>query len=360
MDKNYYDILGVSKNASDEEIKSAYRKLALKWHPDRWASKSEAEKADAEQKFKDIAEAYGVLSDPEKKRNYDMFGTADGSPHMGGGFESGFPGGFPGGFGSFDDVFNFFGGRRGAHANASNVPEPGASLNYQFGVSLEEIYNGGSREIEYDIESRCGHCNGTGGTGLETCPYCHGTGMITEVKRMGYSTIQTSHPCHHCGGAGTVIKNKCSHCGGTGVLKTKKKVKVDIPRGVEEGYVKAYPGYGYESKNPNGRNGDLNIQFVYQFDEKKYRISGNNVYELVNVPYYDCIAGAKKTVKLPDGTTADYEVPKYTKDGAQIPIVGKGLKGIGNYIIVVNIDMPNAVASKEMDLIQKIQKLHKK
>lgn len=356
MDKNYYDILGVSKNASDEEIKSSYRKLALKWHPDRHVNDSADKKAEAEQKFKDIAEAYGVLSDPEKKKNYDMFGTVDGVPNMSGGFSRG----FPGGFGGFDDVFDFFSGRRRAHANASNVPEPGASINYSLGVSLEEIYNGATREIEYKIEGRCGHCNGTGGTGLETCPYCHGTGMITEVKRMGYSTIQTSHPCHHCHGEGTIIKNKCSHCGGTGTTKIKKKFKVDIPRGVEQGYIKVFQGEGYESKNPAGRPGDLNIQFIYQFDEKKYRISGNNVYELVNVPYYDCIAGAKKTVKLPDNTTAEYEIPKYTKDGAQIPIRGKGLKGMGNYVIVVDIEMPNAVSSKEMDLIQKIQKLHKK
>lgn len=357
MDKNYYDILGVSKNASDEEIKSAYRKLALKWHPDRHVNNSPDKKEEAEQKFKDIAEAYGVLSDPEKKKNYDMFGTADGSPGMEWG---GFPGGFPSGFGGFDDVFNLFSGRRRSNANAHNVPEPGASINYSFGVSLEEIYNGGSKEIEYEIDGRCGHCNGTGGTGLETCPYCHGTGMITEVKRMGYSTIQTSHPCHHCGGSGTVIKNKCSYCNGTGTVKIKKKVKIDIPRGVEEGTIKVFNGDGYESKNPAGRNGDLNVQFVYDLDTQKYRISGKNVYELVNVPYYDCIAGSKKTVKLPDGTNVDYIIPKYTKDGTQIPIKGKGLNGIGDYIVVVNIEMPNAVSSKEMDLIEKIQKLHKK
>ena len=173
MAKNYYEILGVDKNSSIDEIKKKVRALSLKWHPDRHANESEDKKKEAEEKFKEIAEAYAVLSDPDKKRKYDTYGTVDDVPDFSGGF-SGFPGFNFGGMGDIDadDIFNIFRGRGGRGSRAERH-EPGATINMQLGVTLEEIYNGATKEVEYDIETRCGHCGGQGGHGLKTCPHCH-------------------------------------------------------------------------------------------------------------------------------------------------------------------------------------------
>ncbi len=354
--KDYYKILGVDKNASEDEIKKAYRKEALKWHPDRHVNDSEAKKKEAEEKFKEVAEAYDVLTDPEKKQMYDTYGTVDGN--VGGGFSGGFSSGFPGGFGMDpDDIFNIFRGR-GQRRSREDIHEPGSTINIQVGVTLEEIYNGGTKNIDYDIEIRCGHCGGVGGKGIKTCPHCHGTGMLTETRSNGWMTSTSSRPCPYCHGTGKTVEEVCKECGGTGVKKQHKNINVNIPKGVENGYQIRMGGYGYESKDPKGENGDLIITFVYQFDQSKYRINGYTLFELVDVPYYDVILGTEKEVVLPNKEKIKVNIPKCSKDGTQVTVYGKGLNG-GNYVLVINVSYPNAISSKEQDALEKIKKLHK-
>lgn len=356
--KDYYKILGVDRNATEDEIKKNYKKLALKWHPDRHANESEDKKKEAEEKFKEIAEAYAVLTDPEKKKMYDTYGTVDGN--MGGGFSGGFPGGFH--FGGMDmdpdDIFNAFMGRSARRGRYEMTHKPGASINLQVGVTIEEVYCGGSKNVDYDIETRCGHCGGQGGHGIKTCPYCHGSGMITETTRGAWGISQVSRPCNHCHGKGTVVEEVCKECGGTGVKKQRKNVTITIPKGVENGGQIKIDGAGYESKDPKGINGDLIVTFVYQFDQSKYRVAGNILYELIDVPYYDIILGAEKEITLPNKEKIKVKIPKCSRDGAQITVPSKGLN-YGNYIAVVNVTYPNAISSKEEKHLEDIRKIHK-
>ena len=347
--KDYYSILGVDRNASEEQIKAAYKKLALKWHPDRHANESEAKKKEAEEKFKEIAEAYAVLSDEEKKAKYDRFGSVEGMPDMD----------FTGGFGGFGDIFDIFRGRSSGRRGYSETHEPGATIELRVPLSIEEIYNGGNKTVDYDIQIRCGHCNGQGGSGIEICPYCNGTGMVTETVQRGPGMIfQSSHPCGHCHGSGKTVKNVCPECGGTGTKKQHKTVTINIPKGVQNGQQQTITGAGYESKDPKGQNGDLVITFVYAFDQNKYRINGSTLYELVNVPYYDVILGVEKEITLPNKEKIKVKIPKCSKDSQQVTVSGKGLN-YGNYVLVINVTYPSAITSKEEDCLEKIRKIHK-
>ena len=355
VNKDYYEILGVSRSATEDEIKKSYKKLALRYHPDRLAGKSDAEKKEAEEKFKEINEAYSVLSDANKRAHYDRFGSMDG---MDGWQEGGDP--FQG-FGDFFEHFHgfgdFFGDSNGRRGNSQRGPEPGKSIQVNFGVDIETIFKGGSQTVEYDIEARCSHCNGEGGEGVEVCPHCHGTGMYTEVKRTAFGTASTTRPCPYCQGQGKTVKKKCSHCGGTGFERKHKSVNVTIPVGVQNGQQVRYAGSGYESQDPHGQNGDLIINFVYNYDTNKYAIKGNTVYELVDIPYYECILGADKKVTLPSGETVSYKVPEYTQDGSQIVLKGKGLHG-SNYILIVKVKMPTYVKEQDKELLKKIKDNH--
>lgn len=373
MSKDYYSILGVDRNATDDEIKKAFRKLSMQWHPDRHANDSEADKKAAEEKFKDIAEAYGVLSDKEKRDKFDRFGSVDG-PDM-----SGF-----GDFGgmSADDIINIFAGRHGMggfggfggfnpfggfgrHQQREAPIEPGADKVFNMGLTIEDIFNGTSRDLEYEVDVRCGHCNGQGGSGIETCQMCHGTGMVMETQRQGYTVIQSSHPCPNCHGTGKTVKEVCKECHGTGFKKEKRKVTVTAPSGVADGQAIRYDGKGCESKNPKGINGDLIVRFIYKIDKAKYAVVdrgfGPVVYEKVDIPYYDCILGAEREVKLPNGKTEKYKVPEKTAQDACITLKGKGING-NDYVLMVNItfvDYSFKKSGKELSLLKDIQKLHK-
>ncbi len=370
MSKNYYDILGVSKDAKDDEIKKAFRKLSLKWHPDKHVNDSPEGKKEAEEKFKEIAEAYGILSDKEKREKYDRFGTVDG-PDM-----SGF-----GDFGgmSADDIINIFAGRHGGGFggfggfgdmfNHSRRPQqerivPGENKVFNMSLSIEDIFNGTSKDLEYEVNVRCNKCNGEGGNGVEKCPYCNGKGMVVETRREGYSIIQQSYPCPHCHGTGKKVKEVCNECNGTGFKKAKRKVTVTVPKGVIEGQAIQFDNQGNESKNPKGPNGDLIIQFVYKFDRNKYAIRSDGriiiVYEQVDIPYYDCILGAKKEIILPNGKKVKYDVPENTQNGDAIVLNGEGING-NDYILMVNItfvDKNFKKAKKELSYLKDIQKLH--
>ena len=367
MGKDYYSILGVDRNASDVEIKKAFRELSKTWHPDRHANDTEDKKKEAEEKFKEIAEAYGVLSDKEKRQKYDQFGSVDG-PDM-----SGF-----GNFGGMDadDIINMFAGRgRGGfgfgdifghhRASRQEVVEPGTNKVFNMALGIKDIFCGISKDLEYEVDIRCGHCNGQGGSGVEMCPHCHGTGMITEVQRQGYAVIQNSYPCPYCKGTGKTVKEKCSECGGTGFKKAKRKQTITVPAGVMEGQAIQINGAGNESRSPNGQNGDLIIQFVYKIDPSKYAIvnkgNGPVVYEKVDIPYYDCILGADKTIELPNGKKVKYKVKENTKPEDTIVLKGEGING-NDYILLVNmtlVDYTFKKSGKELSYLKDIQKLHK-
>lgn len=356
--KDLYEILGLSKNASDNDIKKAYKKLALKYHPDRQGNKSDKEKKEAEEKFKEISWAYSILSDPEKKQRYDQFGITDDQTQMGGGFDpSDIFKRFMGGFGSMfenddnDPFASFFG--RGRRESQNRGPQQGQSIRMQIPVSIDEICNGIHRDIEYNIQAKCSKCNGTGGEGVENCPHCHGTGMITEVQRTGFGIIQNSHPCQYCGGTGKTIKHKCNKCNGTGLETKPVKIRVDIPAGFDNGYQQMFYGKGYESKD-GGKNGDLLLEFIYQYDTSKYSVQGNNIYEIIEIPYYDCILGSDKEVTLPNNDKIKIKIPSYSKDNTLIQ-TNKRFGRMG-YIYVVKVKMPTYIRDKEKELLEKIKK----
>lgn len=351
MSKNYYDILGVSKGASDQEIKKAYRKLAAKWHPDKWGNKSESEQKEAEAKFKEINEANECLSDPEKRKHYDTFGSMEGFG------QDGFQGGFSG-FGGFNmgdmfgDMFNMFSGR--GSNNQRNRKTVGQTIQVNVSLSIEEIFNGIHREIEYTTLERCSECNGEGGKGVKLCPHCNGTGMITDVKRTPFGISQSMHPCPHCNGTGKTMEHKCSKCNGAGLQKVTKKVYIDQAGGIENGSMMKYAGMGCQAKEVNSIDGDLIIVFNHKYDNNKYQVRGNTVYELIDIPYYDCILGTTFKHKLPNNKEVNVNVPQCAQDGQQIILNGVGINH-SNYIIVVKVKMPTHIANKERELLEQIK-----
>ena len=355
MAKDFYKILGVDKNVKDDDLKKAYRKAAVKWHPDRWSGKSEKEQKEAEAKFKEIAEAYEVLSDPDKRKRYDQFGddwdkVANGGSGMG--FDIGdFMRRMHSGFDPFGD---FFGG--GMNTQQRNVHQPGETISMKYGIGIDEIFNGVEKDISIDIKVRCESCHGTGGD-KEKCTHCNGSGMMTQVQRTPFGIIQNSSPCPYCNGTGQIIKKKCSSCNGTGLKNKTTKVRLSIKKGVRNGETIVFNGKGYEAKDPLGKNGDLYVQIIYNIDSNKYYFNGNDVYEKLYVPYYDCILGLEKKVVLPNKKEKTITIPKYSKDGTQIRLVGEGINR-GNYIFVVTPLFPTSINSNEKELLEKIKKSH--
>ena len=343
---NYYDILGVSRDASENDIKKAYRKAAIKWHPDRWTSKSESEQKNAEEKFKEIAQAYEVLSDSNKRAQYDRFG--DNWDKVGNGPDIDM-GDIFGHFGHFGDMFGFGGHRE-------QGPEPGATIKARISVDINDIFNGSTRELDVQIETRCPECNGKGGE-VEVCPHCHGSGVVSETQWYGNMQITNQQPCPVCGGTGKKYKSHCPKCHGSGVQYINKRVKVNIRPGIQNGEAIRFAGMGYESRDPRGKNGDLIVHCIYNIDPKKYAINGNNVYEKINIPYYDAIIGCEREVTLPNGKSYKIKIKPYTKDGDNVTLYGKSING-GDYIFIVGIEMPSFVSKEEKELLTKIQKLH--
>lgn len=357
--KDLYNILELDKTATEQQIKANYKRLALKYHPDRQANKSDTEKKEAEEKFKEVAFAYSILSDPEKKQRYDQFGITDDQQQMGGGFDPSeifkhFMGGFGSMFGDDDDdnIFNHF-FHRDRRASQPKGPQKGQSIRMQIPVDISEICNGVHRDIEYDIQAKCSKCGGKGGEGVETCSHCHGTGMITETQRTGWGIMQNSHPCQYCGGTGQSIKKKCSKCNGSGYEKKTNKVSINIPAGFDNGYQSVIPNKGYESKD-GGPTGDLLLEFIYQYNTSKYSIQGNTIYEIIEVPYYDCILGCDKEVKLPNNEKIKIHIPEYSKDNTLVR-VGKWF-GSKSYCYVIKVKMPTYIRNKEKELLKNIQK----
>lgn len=341
MEKNYYDILGVSKDATQEEIKRAFKKASIKWHPDKHVNDSEEDRQKAEEKFKEINEAYEVLGDENKRREYD-------NPN---------PAGFSG-FDGFDPFggFNPFGGFGGFSAHNQKMSRPGQDIAIKVTLNIEDFYKGGTKEYKYKRNIRCGHCNGEGGE-TRTCQHCHGNGVIQHREQRGNMMTIQNIQCPHCQGQGKIVINKCSKCNGTGFTQEYATYKLDIsninPELEEGNYVLDMTG-GHESRDHDGPCGKLIGRLTT--DLKQYKVINNDVYERVDIPYYDVLLGVDKKIKLPNDKTITVKIPENSKDDAMVKSSGNGLNG-GNYFLCINTTYPK-MSKDDEKLLKKIKKNH--
>ena len=345
--KDYYKILGIDKNASENDIKKAFHQLSLKWHPDKWANSSDKEKKEAEEKFKEIAEAYGVLSDKDKRAKYDMFGNDD----MQGGF---------GGFNMDDDLsqmFKNFAGFSGFRRARNNL-----NTHFTLTVGLDDLYFERKKTFKYYRTTKCNVCNGTGSTkknGVETCQYCHGTGMYTNTIQRGNTIIQNMTPCQHCGGNGKIIKDPCKNCGGTGQERVEDELTINIPSGVMNGATILLPGYGNFATDGSGKCGDLELSFNVMPFGKFVQNGQYDIYTEINVPVIDCITGTTVTLKYIDGENKNIEVPRRSVHGDVIMVDGLGLPykngGRGKLYVNINQKMPSDINKDEIEKLKELR-----
>lgn len=348
--RDYYEVLGVSKNADDAELKKAYRKLAMQYHPDRNSDDKEAEK-----KFKEAGEAYDALKDPQKRAAYDRFGHAAFEGGMGGGSRG--AGGFGGGgfnaedlgdmFGDmFGDFFGGGGGRRG--------PQRGNDLRYNLRISLEDAYEGKSVEIQIPTTQSCGTCKGSGakpGTSTKTCGACGGRGQV-HVSQGFFNMART---CGTCSGTGQIIPSPCMDCGGKGVKATRKTINVTIPKGVDEGTRIRISGEG-EAGEKNAPSGDLYI-FVHMEPHKVFEREGTHL--ILNMPIdFVCAAlGGHVDVPTPDGKKARLKIPEGTQSGQQFRLRSKGMPKLhsnthGDLFVNVYVEVPSKLSKKQKKLLE--------
>ena len=324
--RDYYEVLGVDKNADDATIKKAYRQLAKKYHPDMNPGDKEAEV-----KFKEASEAYAVLSDPDKRRQYDQFGHAA--------FEGG-AGGGAGGFGGFDfngadmgdifgDIFgDLFGGGRGRRAN--NGPMQGANLRTQVRVTFEEAVFGCEKEIELTLKDECGSCHGTGaksGTSPVTCPKCGGKGQVVYTQQSMFGMVQNVRPCPDCNGTGKIIKEKCPDCYGTGYIASKKKISVSIPAGIDNGQSIRLRGKGEPGVN-GGPRGDLLVEVIVA-RHPIFQRQDMNIYSTAPISFATAALGGTVRIKTVDGEV-EYDVKAGTQTDTRVRLKGKGVPSLRN------------------------------
>ena len=332
--RDYYEVLGVDKGASADEIKKAYRKLAIKYHPDKNPGDKEAE-----EKFKEAAEAYSVLSDADKKARYDQFGHAGvegAGPDFSGGFgnlndilNDLFGGAFGGGFGGFGGFGGGFGGARGGQRQQRVYR--GRDIRVRVKLTLEEIAKGVEKEISIEKSVPCTECGGKGAknsSDIKTCSACNGTGQVQRVANSIFGQTVTYSTCQQCGGEGKVITNPCRSCGGTGLVRKRETIKVKIPAGVEAGMQLTIQGEGHAAKN-NGINGDL-LVVIEEQDHKDLKREGNNLYYTKIISLPDAILGAEVEVPCLDGPYR-IKVDAGTQSGTVVRLRNKGLPTVNGY-----------------------------
>ena len=359
MAKDLYELLGVNKNASEDEIKSAYRKMALKYHPDRYASASEQEKKSAEEKFKEINHAYEVLSDKTKRGNYDRFGNEDGPQGFGGaGGTGGFGGGFDGG--GFDDILSsLFGGFGGGKRNP-NAPRDGEDVTINVTLTFNEAYNGTSKTIRYTRDSECPDCHGSGAkdaSAIKVCPYCHGTGYVMQTQHtmFGQQTVRTV--CSACGGKGKIINEKCKTCKGGGNVRSDVTKEIKIPGGVDTGTRMTVRYEGNAGRN-GGHKGDLIIVFSVQASPLYKRV-GNDLYADQHVTVYDAAVGCEIMLETMKGP-AKLKIPEGVQTGTKIRLRGNGMKVLnrdtyGDLYVTVKVDTPRGLDRKQLKLLKEFE-----
>lgn len=342
-DRDYYDVLGVGKDASEADIKKAYRQLSKKYHPD-------INKApDAEAKFKEVNEAYETLSDPQKKASYDQYGKAgmDGNP-FGGGYSQG---GDYGGFGDFGDIFSqFFGG--GARAANPNAPRQGEDLQYRMDLKFEEAIFGKETKITYSRNATCHTCDGSGakpGTSPITCPKCQGTGFVEVEQQSPLGRVRSRQACDRCGGKGKIIEDPCETCHGTGKEKQTHEIKVTVPAGVEDGQQMRLEGQGEAGEN-GGPYGDLYIVFRVKASDK-YQRDGAEIYVTVPISFPQATLGDEIKVDTVHGPVS-LKIPAGTQSGTKFRLRGKGAphlrsKQMGDQTVTVNVTTPKHLNEKQ-------------
>ncbi|MFZ5642236.1 MAG: molecular chaperone DnaJ [Bacillota bacterium] len=350
--RDYYDVLGVSKQASAEELKKAYRKLARQYHPDA----NPDNKKQAEEKFKEIAEAYEVLSDPEKRANYDRFGHAGVDGQGFGGF-----GGFGGGgdFGGLNDIFDMFFGGGG---RARRGPEKGADLRVDMEISFDEAAFGLEKDIKVPRYEECGTCGGTGaapGTKPQTCPGCNGSGQIQYAQSTPFGRIVQSRTCDRCHGSGKVIEKPCLTCHGAGQVRKTRSIHVKIPAGVDSGTRLRVSGEG-EKGTRGGPKGDLYV-YIYVKPHKFFRRDGNDVVIEVPLSIAQAALGDEVDVDTLDGKVS-VKIPEGTQTGAVFRLRGKGIPhlgghGRGDQHVVVKVVTPVKLSDKQKELLREFARL---
>ena len=351
--RDYYEVLGVQKGASEEEIKKAYKKLARKYHPDMNPGDKEAE-----EKFKEINEANEVLSDPEKKARYDQFGFAGVDPNYGAGAGGAYSaGGFD--FGDLGDIFgSFFGGGFGGSRANPNAPQRGESLRTSVTISFEEAAFGCEKEISIERVEQCDTCRGNGcakGTTAEVCPDCRGSGMVQQRRQTPLGFMSTSAPCGRCGGKGRIIHQPCSACHGSGQLRRRKTLKVTIPAGIDNGQTISLRGQGNAGKN-GGPAGDLLIVIAVRPHEI-FRREGTSVLCEAPITFTQAVLGAELEIPTIDGKVK-YSIPEGTQSGTTFRLKGKGIPGLngrarGDQYVTVYIETPRNLNREQKEALRK-------
>ena len=360
MSKNYYDILGVNKNASDTEIKKAYRKLAHQYHPDK--------KGGDESKFKEVNEAYQVLGDQQKRSQYDQFGST--FNQSGGGFsgsqdfsfddifgQSGFSfGGSQGG--GFEDIFSdIFGGGRRSNSSAKR----GSDIQIEVEITLREAHKGVSKTIKLNKDESCNHCSGSGAEpsyGMKICSTCDGSGAISQQIRTMLGTFAQKQTCPTCNGSGKIPEKKCSKCNGLGITKNKVDVDISIPAGIQSGQTLEIPEKG-NAGSYGGRSGSIYIS-VRVLEDKYFRRNGDDLYLTKEIPFTSLVFGDKINIETFDSEII-LTVPKFTKSGEVFKLRSKGMnklynRGIGDLYITVKSVIPNSLNSKQKQLLEELKK----
>ena len=361
--RDYYEVLGVSKTASEEEIKKAYRKIAIKYHPDRNPGDKKAE-----EKFKEAAEAYNVLHDAQKRQQYDQIGF-DG-PMGSGGF-----GGFGGASMDLNDIFNMFGdvfGGRGfsgfggfsSRGGQRTQQHRGNDLRLKVRLSLKEINEGVTKKFKVRKDITCHHCHGTGaegGSGTETCPTCHGQGYVVRTQQSIFGMMQTQSVCPTCGGEGQVIKNRCHECNGTGVTKGEEVVEIKIPAGVAEGMVVNVPGKG-NAGHRNGIPGDIQV-FIEEEENDTFVRDGNDLIYNLLLDFPTAAIGGEVEVPTIEGKTLKIKIENGTQPGKTMRLREKGLpavqgygRGRGDLVINISVYVPKTLSREEKKALEEMQK----
>ena len=355
--RDYYEVLGVQKGASAEEIKKAYRKSAMKYHPDRNPGDKEAE-----EKFKELGEAYGVLSDDEKRSRYDQFGFAGVDPSYGGG-AGGYGNPFGGGFGGFDfgDIFGeFFGGGARSRQNAQNAPRRGENVGARLELTFEEAAFGTEKEVSARRIENCSDCKGTGSADgkIETCSRCQGSGQVRTVRSVMGMQVQSSATCPQCSGRGKIIKNPCNTCKGKAKVYKTYKTKVTVPAGIDDGQSLRVRGEGCVGSN-GGPNGDLMVE-VYIKRHPIFQRDGMHVYCEVPITFTQAALGGEIEVPTLDGKVK-FDLPEGTQTGKRFTLTGRGIPAVnnprrrGDHQFDVVVETPTKLTKEQRELLQKLE-----
>ena len=361
--RDYYEVLGIGKNATDAEIKSAYRKLAKKYHPDLNPGNKEAE-----EKFKEVNEANDVLSDPQKRQRYDQFGFAGVDPNYAAA-NGGGAGGFGGGFGGVDlgDIFGeIFGGGfgggfggfgGGSSTRTANAPRKGHDIQASVILTFEEAAHGCSKKITINRQDTCPDCGGTGaakGTSPETCPDCGGRGYVVTQQRTPFGVMQSQQPCSHCGGRGTIIRNPCKTCRGTGKTAARKSLEINIPAGIDDDQNIALRGQGDAGSN-GGPAGDVIVHVTVKADPMFER-DGYDVTIHVPITFSQAVLGDDVEVPTVDGRIVQH-IPEGTQSGTKFRLRGQGIqylngRGRGDQYVIVDVEIPKKVTRAQREALK--------